>query len=112
MQTGKDPLDHEAIPKGKKKELTAKLLLCLLFIILMLLIVGVDTCMKDAKDTAEIIQQTQDDDMMVEIDGLKWKRVTFFDEYDRCWKIYTSSDVRLGKTHGQKTFATPCPKEK
>lgn len=110
---GRIPLPKDdKIPISKRKGLIGKVLFWAVIIALSFAVVTVDSCFNNTEKTAVKAQQTKNDDKMVEIDGLKWKRTTFFDEYDRCWKIYVSSDVRAGNTHGQKSFATPCPNKK
>jgi len=107
---GRMPLPKDdKIPVSKKKEFLGKVLFFGVLVVLLLGIVTVDHCFNDAEKTAEIAQQKKDDGLMVEIDGLEWKRTTFFDEYDRCWKIYVSTDMHAGDIHGQKAFSTPCP---
>ena len=51
--------------------------------------------------------QTKNDGEIVEIDGIEWKRGTFYDADDRCWKIYTSVD----NTKDKSIFVIPCKKE-
>lgn len=117
MHAGIDPLDHEskdkkkglkAIPEGKKKELKGKIFFCIILVLIVVAVSAVDYCVKVVDKTAEIVQQTKDDGKTVEIDGKPWKKVTFYDEYDRCWKIYSSAD----NTKGKSVFAVACPKEK
>ena len=95
------------VPKTKRQEFKAKVFLGIVVIVLLFLVVGIDTCMNDAEKVADKIQQTKDDGKIVEIDGLKWKRITFYDEDDRCWKIYTYED----STHAKSVFAVECKKE-
>lgn len=97
---------------SEKKGLLGKILFVIVIVLVGVFLSTVDHCTKVANERAEKAQQTKNDGEMVEIDGLKWRRSTFFDEYDRCWKIYTSSALRSGEIHGQKAFAIPCTKEK
>jgi hypothetical protein len=96
----------EAKPESKKKSLKANVIIGCICVVLMLLLVGVDTCMRDADTTADRIQQTKDDGETVKIGGLEWIRTTFYDEKDNCWRVYISDN------NGNKNvFATLCPEE-
>ena len=94
---------------GRRQMFLIKLVATAALLLLLTATAYISECNKNATLNAEKVAQTKDDGEIVEIDGLKWKRVTFFDECDRCWKIYTSSDHSAGDTHGQKAFALPCP---
>ncbi len=96
-----------SIPAHKRKELRAKLFFGIMIILLLVIASLISTCSKDMDKAAEVIQQTKDDGKMVEIDGKQWKKITFFDEDDRCWKIYTYEDGM----HAKSVFAVVCPKK-
>jgi len=105
---GRMPLYKDGkIPVSKKKEFLGKALFWAMIVALLLAIVTMDYCFKDAEETTERIQQMKNNGKTVVIDRGTWKQTIFYDENKRCWNIYTHTDSR-----GKAAFATPCIGEK